>query len=164
MQHIQPRVHQGRVVLLREPAIYHVERGYLAQFQVFYQRDAVEDPAFQVIGAEERDVLVHHELHRLHEAERLRRQEEALVAVGDVKFRIRHLAPDDARLHCRVNVAEGRKPKAFLGVNVGAIVEELVVHVAHRMRQADDGGILTQIERRLLPETVVIERLTWSET
>lgn len=65
------------IVLVGETAVEDVESHDLTQAQAVDEGYAVENPAFEVVGGEERHIAVHDELHGLHGIERIVRHPDA---------------------------------------------------------------------------------------
>ena len=147
------------IIAVTEVTCQHVEGHYLAQFEVLNARNAVEDPAFEVVGHVQRGISVHEKLHRLHEREGLRVHEDRLVADRHEELGIGcFLSCQIADIADDIQVTESRQPEAFLGGELDAVVEETVLHdITHFIRETEDRRIFPQVKRRLDTLTVVVD-------
>ena len=155
-----------RVVAVAEAAPDAADGGYLTQPEEVDERNAVQDPAFEVIAGVEGDVAVGHELHRVHEVEGFGLDGDGLVRVRSDEQWEGHLVPDDAAAQGGVDVTEGGEPDAFADASLGAVVAVVAAQDAAEtdlMREAEDGGVFAEVEDGALAQATVIGALAGGE-
>ena len=113
---------EKRIVLLGQRADDGTERDHFAEFELVQEGNPVENPPLEIVGSKEVGILVHHELHRLHEVECVLDQQDGRVGVGREKLGKRDAAPDEAGRDGSVDMAEGGQPDAFLGRELRFVV------------------------------------------
>ena len=72
------------IVFVGESAVDSRHTDYASQFRLVEHGDAVDDPAFEIVGCKEADIVVHHKLHGLHEVESTLAEEDRGGGGGEI--------------------------------------------------------------------------------